>query len=146
MSESTSANRDLIFSTSSVQPFSSVSSCDFTPLIFDRTDSISFTFSFMFSKFFCADWNLSILTKIGSTCFVIGLFGVDAFNSKVLFFVSAIDGIVGGWGIASSTEGFGGIMDSPSCSSVTWRPSGISTCTSFSSGDGKSVTADLTIS
>jgi len=146
MPASTSANLDLIFSTSSVQPFSSSSSLDFTPFIFARTDSISFTLSFILSKFFCAAWNLSILTKIGSADFGVGTVGTVGFNSGVFCGVSAVEEVFGSSGIpVSVTEGFGGIAGPP-CSSVTWRPSGISTCTSSSPGDGMSATADLTIS
>ncbi len=69
MSLSISESFPLSFSISSVQPFNSSSSLDFTSLILWRTDSISVTLDFISSKLFCAAWNLSILTNIGSPCF-----------------------------------------------------------------------------
>ena len=112
MSESISDNLDLILSMSSVQPFSSISSLDFTSLIFPMTDSISLTLDLICSKCFCADWNLSIRTKIGSISFE--NFSSLGFISNVLLGRSAIDSCVG-----SFSEGIGGIIGPPSGSSVT---------------------------
>jgi len=151
MSASISDNLVLIFSTSSVQPFSSTSSFDFISLIFPRTDSISLTFSLICSKFFCADWNLSILMKIDSLFFcsewLVGLCGCGVVgDEEVIDGASTMDACFGSSGIMFFTRGFGGIFDSPSCSSLTWSPFGISMCTSSSPGDGMSDTADLIIS
>ena len=86
---------------------------------------------------------MSILTKIGSICFDSGD-GVDGFISNVFLEVSMVE--LGRLGIDVSLEGIGGIKDSSFGSSFMWIPFGISTCTSFSSREGRSDTADFTIS
>ncbi len=100
---------------SSAQPFNSTSSFNLTSFIFLTTVSI---FSLICIKFFCEDWNLSILTNIGS--FDVEGCGVEIIGAGSTFLGKVgIGGRVGDSGTVCFREGIGGIFDSSSVVSLT---------------------------